>query len=122
MKASAPGATGAVAVWDVLMYAVEVAEFGARMASVLDVSSLTFEFAVAGVAGRELISGGWNRELRGPYLNAADVLETTAVVDAARLLAHTRQVGVEIAQEILRQFGLNVPDQVLYDWQAKDLR
>lgn len=121
MMSSGPDATGAVAVWDVLLYAVELAEFGARMAAALDVSSITFEFTVAGIAGRELISGDWKRELHGPYPIAADALGATAVVESARLLADTRQVGVELAQQVLRQFGLNVPDQVLYDWQAKDL-
>src|SRR5687768_13336169 len=35
LKPDAAAATGAVAVWDVLLYMVEVAEFGARMATAL---------------------------------------------------------------------------------------
>jgi hypothetical protein len=84
-------------------------------------ASITFGFTVAGIAGRELISGDWKRRLHGAYPIAADALSATATVESARLLADTPQVGVELAQQILHQFGLNVPDQVLYDCQAKDL-
>lgn len=119
LKPSEPDAAGAVAVWDVLLYTVEVAELGARMASALDVPSVSFDVALAGIAGRELISGDYRRDLSGSYRPAADTLETMTAVDSARLLADTRQVGVELAQQLLQQFGLSVPDQVLYDWQAR---
>jgi hypothetical protein len=117
LKPEVAGATGAVAVWDVLLYVVEVAELGARMATALDVPSIAFDVALAGIAGRQLISGDFNRDLDGPYMIAADALDATAVVDSSRLLADTREVGVELAQQLLHQFGLDVPYKVLYDWQ-----
>lgn len=104
LQARHPDATGAVAVWDVLLYMVEVAEFGARMATALDVPSITFDVALGGIAGRELISGDWNRDLDGPYLIASDTLRATFAVDSARLLTETRDVGVELAQLLLGQF------------------
>lgn len=119
LTAGNPDATGAVAVWDVLLYMVEVAEFGARMATALDVPSVSFDAALSGIAGRELISGDWKRELDGPYLVASNTLHASASVDSARLLTETRHVGVELAQLLFGQFGLQVPDQVLLDWQAQ---
>lgn len=117
LKASNPEATGAVAVWDVLLYLVEVAELGARMVTSLQCENITFAVSVNGVAGRELISGDWRREMHGPYLTSANRLTATEVVDSTRLISNPRQVGVALAQLLLRQFGLDVPDQVLMDWQ-----
>jgi hypothetical protein len=121
LRATAPGATGAVAVWDVLLYMVEVAEFGARMSTALDVPSLSFDVSLKGIAGRELVSGDWKRELHGPYVTPLNTMKASVIVDAGRLLGETRHVGVELTQLLLGQFGLNVPDQVLMDWQAQIL-
>jgi len=115
-------ATGAVALWDVLFYLVEVAEFGARLATSLSVDSVAFDVAIAGVNGRELVSGDFKRELHGPYLAAAERFDSTTVVDAAALLEDARGVGVGLAQQLLQQFGLDLPDQVLLDWQAQVLK
>lgn len=117
LKPAVADATGAVAVWDVLLYMVEVAELGARMATALDVASIAFDVSLAGIAGRQLISGDFKRDLDGPYVIAADALDATVVVDSSRLLADTREVGIELSQQLLHLFGLNVPDKVLYDWQ-----
>lgn len=117
LKATDPSATGAVAVWDVLLYMVEVAEFGARMATALDVASVSFDLALAGIADRQLIAGDRTRELSKRHIIAADRLDAHVVVDSSRLLAETRQVGVELAQQLLQQFGMNAPDKVLYDYQ-----
>ncbi len=117
LGASVADATGAVAVWDVLLYMVEVSELGARMATALDVATISFDVSLIGIAGRQLISGDFKRDLNGSYLISANQLEATVVVDSARLLADTREVGVELAQQLLHQFGLDVPNKVLYDWQ-----
>lgn len=114
-----PNATGAVAVWDILLYFVEVAEFGARMATTLEVQSVAFELTLAGVEGRELISGDWQRELHGPYIVSVDRLTASEVVDTATLLRDPRVIGVQLAQRVLKQFGLNVTHQILLDWQAQ---
>jgi hypothetical protein len=114
---SSPDATGAVAVWDVLLYLVEVAEFGARMAATLDSETVAFDVTLEGVEGRELISGDWQRELHGPYVVSADRLTASDVVDSPGLLADPRATGVRLTQRVLKQFGLEVPDQVLMDWQ-----
>jgi hypothetical protein len=63
LKPNAAAATGAVAVWDVLLYMVEVAEFGARMATALGLDQVTFDVGLDGIAGRQLISGDFCREL-----------------------------------------------------------
>ena len=117
LGASVADASGAVAVWDVLLYMVEVSELGARMATALDVATISFDVSLAGIAGRQLVSGDFNRDLNGSYLISANELEATVVVNSARLLADTREVGVELAQQLLHQFGLDVPDKVLFDWQ-----
>jgi hypothetical protein len=119
LSATAEGATGAVAVWDVLLYCVEIAEFGARMAAGLGVKSVVFDIALADIEGRELISGEWRRELLGPYIVAADRLPVREVVDSADLLANPRGTGVQLSQRLLEQFGLHVADHILFDQQAE---
>ncbi|WP_109474816.1 helix-turn-helix domain-containing protein [Ornithinimicrobium cavernae] len=114
-----PSSTGVVVVWDVLLYMVEVAELGARMATALEVDHVAFDVTLSGIANRELVSGDWQRELHGPYRMASNELETQLGVSTTRLVADTRTVGVELAQGLLRQFGLGVPDQVLFDWQEQ---
>jgi hypothetical protein len=119
LKPDAAGATGAVAVWDVLLYVVEVAEFGARMATALGLDQVTFDVALDGIAGRQLISGDFWRELDGPYIAAANRFDATKTVEVTTLLEDTRGVGVDLAQPLLQQFGLDVPDEVLFEWQDK---
>lgn len=115
-------ATGSVAVWDVLLYLIEVAELAARMVTVLGCENLTIQAAQGGVAGRELVSGDWSRELNGPYLVSADRLVIERVVDNTRLIEDPRHNGVQLAQALLQQFGLDVPDQILMDWQEQVFR
>ena len=68
-RAEHPQATGAVAVWDVLLYIVEVAELGARLASRLGCDTIGFDVSVRGIMGRELVSGERGRYLNGTYLS-----------------------------------------------------
>jgi hypothetical protein len=119
LKPETAGATGAVAVWDVLLYLVEVAEFGARMATALGLDQVAFDVALDGIAGRQLISGDFGRDLHGPYIAAANRFDTTKTVEVTTLLQDTRGVGVELAQRLLQQFGLDIPDEVLFEWQDK---
>lgn len=116
-----PRATGAVAVWDVLLYLVEVAELGARMATRLGAEKVTFDVGLEGIAGRELISGDRRRHLHGPYLSAAHSFAASRTVDVSSLLTDPRGVGVSLAQALLHQFGLDVPDQVFLNYQAQVL-
>jgi hypothetical protein len=122
LKPDAPGATGAVVVWEVLFYLVEVAEFAARVATTVEYDSITITVALDGIAGRQLISGDWNRELDRDYLIHADRLTATETRSTADLLANPREAGVALAQTLFKRFGLNVPDQVLIDWQEKVLQ
>lgn len=122
LKADAAEATGAVAVWDLLLYLVEIAEFGARMATALGLDRVTFTVGLDGIAGRQLISGDFLRELDGPYIAAANRFEATETVEVTTLLEDTPGIGVKLAQRLLQQFGLNVPDQILLDWQDQTLR
>lgn len=117
----APSATGSVAVWDVLLYMVEVTELAARLATALGSETITIVASLNGVAGRELVSGDWSRELRGPYLVHAEQLHAEHVVDTTAVIADTRRVGVDVAQALLHQFGLDVPNSVLLDLQTQVL-
>lgn len=117
LKPAAPEATGAVAVWDILLYLVEVAELGARYVTALSAETVAIEVALEGIAGRELISGDWQRELHGRHITQTDSLTARVVHPTPVLLAAPRGVGVELAQQILRQFGLEVADKVLMEWQ-----
>lgn len=117
-----PSATGGVAVWDVLFYLVEVAELAARWATSLDCEAVDVSVALVGIGGRELISGDHNRELHGPYTVDVEQVHTSRTLDVARLVAEPRAIGVELAQDIFGQFGTDLPDQVLFDWQQQILR
>lgn len=114
-------ATGAVAVWDVLLYGVEIAELGARLATTLESEHITFELSLHGIAGRQLISGDWSRELHASYLVHADTLRASRSVGTEELIAKPREIGVSMSQDILGQFGIQLPDQVLMDWQERIL-
>lgn len=83
---------------------------------------MTLSIALRGVAGRQLISGDWNRDLNDAYLVHSDVLMASTELNATSLIADPLTVGVVLTQQILRQFGLDVPDQLLIDWQAEVLR
>lgn len=117
LRETDPRATGAVALWDVLLYVVEVAELGARMATRLGCETVTFEVSLQKIEGRELISGDRLRQLFGPYLSSAESFATHRSVDVGELLTEPRTVGVQMAQRLLRQFGVEVSDQILLDYQ-----
>ncbi len=112
-------ATGAVAVWDVLLYLVELAELAARLGQTLESATMTVSVSLRGVAGRELISGDWERELHGPYIVHTDVLEAEVELATSTLVADPLATGIALTQRVLGQFGLEVPDQLLEDWQAQ---
>ena len=113
-----PDATGAVAVWDVLLYMVEVANSAPawllRWTSPRSLSTRRW----VGLEGRSSFpaTGTVNSTAR---ISSRPILCAVVPVDSTPLLAETRQVGVELAQHLLGQFGLKVPDQVLLDWQAQ---
>lgn len=117
LRPEAPNASGAIAVWDVLFYIVEVAELGARYASTLGAETVTIDISLENIAGRELISGDWKRELNGPYVTQAHSFRAGGVYTTPALLATPRAIGVELAQQILRKFGLNVHDKTLMEYQ-----
>jgi hypothetical protein len=117
LRPSNPDATGAVAVWDVLLYLVEVSELGARMGTVFELPSISFETSLRGISGRQLIAGDFGRELPEHYLVAADTLTARIDVATPALLEDPRAIGVALTQRLLQQFGLSVPDQLLDEWQ-----
>lgn len=117
-----PGATGSVAVWDVLLYMVEVAELAARLAIAVGSETVTIAASINGIGGRELVAGDFKRDLHRSYLVQAERLATEYAGKSAVLLADVRAVGIRLAQGLLSQFGLIVPDSVLSDWQAEVLR
>lgn len=122
LQPNAHGATGAVVVWEVLFYVVEVAEFAARIAAAMECDALTITIDLAGIAGRQLISGDWGRGLDRDYVIHADRVHAAETRSTAELLADPRSVGVTLAQSMFRKFGLDVPDKVLIDWQEQVLR
>ncbi len=114
--------SGAVAVWDVLFYLVEIAELGARLSVALGGLPVTFRITLREVKGRELVSGDLHRELHAVYRTSTNALHHTRRVEPGTLAGDARAVGVELAQGLLHQFGLALPDQVLSDWQDQTLR
>lgn len=122
LDADADGATGSVVVWDVLLYAVELVELAARFATDLACDDVTIDLDLANIDGRQLVSGAWERELPGRYLVATNRLESRRHVTNIDLLGDPRGIAVSIVQDLLGQFGLNVPDQVLMDWQEQTFR
>ncbi len=122
LQPDAAAATGAVVIWEVLLYLVEVAEFAARIAAAVGCDALTITVDLAGIAGRQLISGDWRRDLDRDYVIHADRLHAVETRSTADLLADPRSVGVALAHSLFAKFGLKVPDQVLIDWQEQDLR
>ncbi len=71
------------------------------------------------IEGRQLVSGDWKRELFGPYVISTDRLEGHHSASTVGLLADPRGVAIRIVQGLLGQFGLNLSDQVLMDWQEQ---
>lgn len=122
LKATTPDAVGVIAVWDVLLYLVEVAELAARLASVMECDRVAIEVAIHGTARRQLVFGDWNREFLGPYIVDAATLKSAAEVPAIDLVADPVTVGIRLTQGILRQFGAALPDQLLRDLQSEILR
>jgi hypothetical protein len=59
------------------------------------------------------------RELYGPDIVHAARLDARLAVLTAELLAEPREVAVRLTQELIGQFGVDIPDQVLVDWQEK---
>jgi hypothetical protein len=117
--ADANGATGSVVVWDVLLYAVELVELAARFATDLACHDVKVSLHLVNVEGRQLVSGDWARELYGPYIVHAARLDARREVLTAELLAEPREVAVRLTQELIGQFGVDIPDQALMDWQEK---
>ncbi len=113
------GAQGAVAVWDVLLYMVEVAEFAARTLTDLQATAVNFDVSLVGIANYQLISGDYAREIFGPYVWSSARMNSTRTFEASAVLADARSVGVALAQSLLQKFGLNVSDQLLLDYQSK---
>ena len=119
LAADAPGATGTVVVWDVLLYAVELAELAARFGTDLVCDDIDIKLDLVGIGGRQLVSGDWARELYGPYIISVDRLNANRSASTVDLLANPRGVAISIVQDLLGQFGLDLPDQVLMDWQEQ---
>ncbi len=113
---------GTVVVWDVLLYLVEVAELGARIATATECDAITFTVALAGIEGCSLYDEYYARGFPVTDPLATDRIEAVATVDTPRLLQQPRVVGRELAQSMLRQFGASIPDQVLDENQAEIFR
>lgn len=119
LRPDTPGTTGAIAIWDVLLYLVEVAELGARIATAIDADTVTFDVALRNVAGRQLITGDFRRRSPRTYVTHEPDLVATAQFALSDLIAEPRQRGVHLAQLLLQQFGADIDDQTLLDWQAQ---
>lgn len=119
LAADQASATGSVVVWDVLLYAVELVELAARIATDLRCDTVTIDLSLVNIKGRQLVSGDWSRELHGPYVVSSDRLSAQRRVTSTSLLADPRGIAVSLTQALLGQFGVDIPDQVLMDWQEK---
>lgn len=118
-RPSRPDATGVIAVWDVLLYAVEVAEFAGRLAVASHTPTVTIVLAIKGTQGRELIAGDQRRELTRPGWLDDDEARVDVELSTAELLADPRTVGVKIAHDLLSQFGVRISERVLLDYQQE---
>jgi hypothetical protein len=118
-----PDATGAVAVGDALLYMIEVAELGARWATAVQCDSITFDVNLDNIRGRELVAGERRRHLPGggPYIVATNRITATETIEVADLLSDTRRIGVRLGQKLLRQFGVDLREQILFDYQENTL-
>lgn len=110
---------GTVLVWDVLLYLVEVAELGARIATKTECEAVTFVLALSGIEGRSLHNDAYGRGFAQSDPISTNRISARRTVDTPRLLHAPRVVGRELAQSLLRQFGVSVPDQVLDEMQAE---
>jgi hypothetical protein len=122
LRPDAPEATGAVAVWDVLLSLVEACELAARLATALKCERISIGATLRGVAGRQLISGVWERDMVGRYIVSANELTVSRALRLEELLADPRRLGAQLARELLAPFGTEVSESVLFDWQEKTLR
>ncbi|RYB88332.1 hypothetical protein EUA06_21490 [Nocardioides glacieisoli] len=119
LAADQASATGSVVVWDVLLYTVELVELAARIATDLRCDTVTVNLNLVNIEGRQLVSGDWSRELHGPYLVNSGRLLAQRLLTTTSLLADPRGIAVSLTQDLLGQFGVDVPGQVLMDWQEK---
>jgi hypothetical protein len=122
LAADAAGATGSVVVWDVLLYAVELVELAARFATDLCCDNMTIDLDLVNIEGRQLVSGDWSRELYGPYFVHTNRIRAERRLTSTTLLADPRDAAVALAQDLLGQFGVDVPAPVLMDWQEKTFK
>lgn len=120
LSPSLPGAEGSIAVWDILYYVSEVIEFASRMATT-DAGSDEMQVVCTlhGMRNRQLISGDWNRELDDNYLSPSDHITSRRAHSKSELLGNHRGLAIRTAQELLQRFGLDVPDEVLVEWQTQ---
>lgn len=120
-QASTPDAAGTVIVWDVLLYLVEAAEFASRLAAATGCDGVDIEVSMHNVQGRQLVSGDPNRDVEVQGVMSAQALHGQTTASRPELLTQTRQVSVRLAQSVLQQFGLQMPDGFLMDWQSEVL-
>ncbi|WP_338890873.1 hypothetical protein [Rhodococcus sovatensis] len=69
-----------------------------------------------------MISGDHKRDISNNLIVKSDQISASHTITATQLLTDTRLAGVDLAQEILGQFGANIPGQVLLDYQDQILR
>ena len=119
LKPTDDGATGAVALWDIVLYMVEVSELAARFAQVLRCKEVSFAVGLAGVAGRQLIAGDHRESIRPGLIVHRGILTTERQISTETLLANVRGTGISLAQGLLTQFGLDLPDTALNDLQQR---
>jgi hypothetical protein len=112
-------ATGAVALWDIVLYMVEVAEFAARMTKTLAAERVGFAISLEGVSGRQLIAGDERDSVRSGLIVHRDRLTDIRELSTEQLLADVRGAGITLAQSLLGQFGLDLPDSALIDLQQR---
>lgn len=116
-QASVPSPAGTVIVWDVLLYLVEAAEFASRLAAATGCDGVDIDVWMHNVQGRQLVSGDPYRDINVQGAMSAQTLHGQTTASRPELLTQTRQVGVRLAQTMLQQFGLHVPEEFLLDWQ-----
>ncbi|WP_019144968.1 AlbA family DNA-binding domain-containing protein [Aeromicrobium massiliense] len=115
-------ASAVIAVWDVLLYFVELAELGSRFAVATGCSTVDFTVTLRGVDGRELVAGDWRRELVSNPVFHGHEIEARVTAEAPALIASPTQFAIDLTQQVLENFGVSIPESALDDWQAEILR
>lgn len=111
-----------IPVWEILFYLTEVVELAARLAqSMITPMGMTVQATLRGAAGRLLVSDDPKRHLHDDYRTSESALTALIDLPVSELLTDPGALAVQMAKTILQGFGFMATDEVLSDYQHKEL-